>query len=85
MHCALDINEYNLVSTCQTAKEIWDKLEVTCEEMDQMKESKANIFVQDYELFEMKLGETIAEMNTRFTNLVNVLMILEKDFKKLNL
>ncbi len=27
LHCALNINEYNSISGCQTAKEIWDKLE----------------------------------------------------------
>ena len=29
-YCALDRNEFNIVSTCNSAKEIWDRLEVTC-------------------------------------------------------
>ena len=31
LYCALDSNEFNRISTCNTAKEIWDKLEVTHE------------------------------------------------------
>ncbi|XP_057985321.1 uncharacterized protein LOC131170279 [Hevea brasiliensis] len=80
LHCALDATEYNRISGCTSAKEVWDKLEVTYEGTNQVKESKANRLVWEYELFEMKPGETILEMSTRFTNLVNVLKALEKEF-----
>ena len=36
-----------------------------------MKESKINFLVHNYELFSMKENETIVEMNTRFTDIVN--------------
>ena len=28
-HCALNVNGYNMISTCTSAKQVWDKLEVT--------------------------------------------------------
>ena len=31
LYCALDVNEFNRISGCETAKEIWDKLEITHE------------------------------------------------------
>ncbi|XP_057993113.1 uncharacterized protein LOC110636475 [Hevea brasiliensis] len=80
LHCALDATEYNHISGCTSAKEVWDKLEVTYEETNQVKESKANRLVREYELFKMKPGETISEMSSRFTDLVNVLKALEKEF-----
>ncbi|XP_057985288.1 uncharacterized protein LOC131170241 [Hevea brasiliensis] len=67
---------------CASAKEMWDKLEVTYEGTNQVKESKVNRLVREYELFEMKPRETISEMSTRFTDLVNVLKALEKEFTK---
>ncbi|XP_058006836.1 spindle assembly checkpoint component MAD1-like [Hevea brasiliensis] len=82
LHCALDATEYNRISGCTSTKEVWDKLEVTYEGTNQVKESKANRLVREYELFEMKPGETISEMSTRFIDLVNVLKALEKEFTK---
>ena len=31
LHCALNPTEFNCISMCKTAKEIWDKLKVTHE------------------------------------------------------
>ena len=45
LYCALDPNEYNRILTCESAKEIWDRLEVTHEGTSQVKESKINILV----------------------------------------
>jgi hypothetical protein len=78
LYCALDPIEYNRVSGCDSAKEIWDKLEVTYEGTNQVKESKMNMLVHEYELFVMKKDENISEMSTRFTNIVNCLKALGK-------
>ena len=40
LYYALDVNEFNRISICEIAKEIWDKLKVTHEETNQVKESK---------------------------------------------
>ena len=34
LYCALIVNEFNRVSSCSSAKEIWDRLEVTHEEIN---------------------------------------------------
>ena len=73
LYCALDLNEYNRVSGCDSAKEIWDKLEVTYEGTNQVKESKMSMLFHEYELFVMKKDENISEISTRFTNIVNCL------------
>ena len=38
LYCGLDANEFNRVSSCTSAKEIWDKLVVTYEGISQVKE-----------------------------------------------
>ena len=51
LYCALNASEFNRISTCNSAKEIWDRLEVTHEGTNQVKESKINMLVHKYELF----------------------------------
>ncbi|KAK2970135.1 hypothetical protein RJ640_004080, partial [Escallonia rubra] len=63
--CGLDINEYNRVSSCETAREMWRLLEVTHEGTKQVKESKINMRVQQYEAFKMKENESINKMYSR--------------------
>ena len=53
LYYTLDVNEFNRICTCTSAKEIWDRLEVTHEGIDQVKESKISILVHKYELFKM--------------------------------
>ena len=78
----MDRNEYNRICQCQSAKEIWRLLEITHEGTNQVKESKINLLVHNYELFSMKETETIVEMITRFTDIVNGLEALGKTYKK---
>ena len=74
----MDRNEYNRICQSKSVKEIWRLLEITHEGTNQMKESKINLLVHNYELFSMKENETIVEMITRFTNIVNGLKALGK-------
>ena len=78
LYCALDPNEFNRISTCESAKEIWDRLDVTHEGTNQVKESKINILVHNYELFKIKSDESIIEMFTRFIDIINGLKSLIK-------
>ena len=80
LYCALDPNEFNRISSCESAKEIWDRLEVTHEGTNQVKESKINILVHNYELFRMKSKESITDMFTRFTDIVNGLKSLGRSY-----
>ena len=76
LYYALDANEFNHILTCMSAKKIWDRLEVTHEGTNQVKESKINMLVHKYELFKMKHDESINEMFTHFTDIINSLKSL---------
>ena len=78
LYCALDPNEYNRISTYESTKEIWYRLKVPHEGTSQVKESKINILVHNYELFKIKLDESITEIFTRFADIVNGLKSLGK-------
>jgi hypothetical protein len=43
--CALDPNEFDRISSCNSTKAIWDKLEATCEGSSQVEESKMSVLV----------------------------------------
>lgn len=55
---------------------MWDALEVTREGTNEVKQARINILNQDFKLFRMKHGETIYDMQKRFTYLINTLNAL---------
>ncbi|GAV67712.1 UBN2 domain-containing protein, partial [Cephalotus follicularis] len=76
--CAINSNEFNRVSSYVSAKEMWDRFEVTYEGTNRVKEAKINILVHEYEMFTMHDNEDIKTMFTRFTNITNALQALDK-------
>ena len=48
LYYALDPTEFNRVSTCIFVKEIWNKLQVTYEGTNQVKNSKINLLMYNY-------------------------------------
>ena len=64
LYCGLEPNEYNRISMCELAKEIWDKLEMAHKGTNQVKKSKISLLVQTYEMFKMSSNEYISEMFT---------------------
>ena len=78
LHCDLSRSEFNRISMSSTTKKIWDKLEVTYEETFRVKESKINLLITQYEVFKMDESETIIQMYSRFTNIINSLKALGK-------
>jgi len=80
LYCVLDANEYNRICSCETAKQIWDKLVVTYEGRSQVKEAKINMLVHQYELFKTQPDESIKEMFTRVTDITNSLKSLGKSY-----
>ncbi|GAV58565.1 LOW QUALITY PROTEIN: zf-CCHC domain-containing protein/DUF4219 domain-containing protein/UBN2 domain-containing protein, partial [Cephalotus follicularis] len=79
LFCAVGPNEFNRISSCDTAKEMWDLLEVTYEGTNQVK-SKISMLVHEYELFLMHDNESISDMFTRFTTIINSLKNLGKSY-----
>ncbi|XP_075104786.1 uncharacterized protein LOC142178893 [Nicotiana tabacum] len=74
--CGIGPDEYNRVSACDTAKEIWEVLQTAHEGTTQVKQSKIDILTTEYELFRMKDDESIQDMHTRFTSIINELYSL---------
>ncbi|GAV74859.1 zf-CCHC domain-containing protein/DUF4219 domain-containing protein/UBN2 domain-containing protein, partial [Cephalotus follicularis] len=80
LFCAVGPNEFNRISSCDSAKEMWDLLEVTYEGTNQVKESKISMLEHEYELFIMHDNESISDMFTRFTTIINSLKNLGKSY-----
>jgi len=79
---ALTLDEFYKVSLCESAKEMWDVLEVTHEGTDEVKRSRKNILIQEYEMFIIKAGESICDVQKIFIHIVNHLLYLGKTFDK---
>jgi len=75
---ALNMDEFFNVSQCTSAKEMWDVLEVTHEGTNDVKRARKHVLIQEYELFRMQPGESIADVQKRFTHIVNYLIRLGK-------
>ena len=82
---ALDKNEFNQISMCKMTFDIWYTLEITHKCTNRVKESKVNLLMQDFELFRMKPSETIVDIYTRFTDVINGLKALGKYFSNFEL
>ena len=53
LFCGLDSNEFNRVTTCDTAKDVWDTFKITYRGTSQLRESNINPYVHLYELVKM--------------------------------
>ncbi|EOY31818.1 Uncharacterized protein TCM_039050 [Theobroma cacao] len=78
LHCALTPTEFNKVSRCTIAKQVWEKLRIIHEGTSQVKESKIALLTHNYEMFKMEPIEDITSMFDRFTNITNKLSQLRK-------
>ncbi|KAH0754582.1 hypothetical protein KY290_024852 [Solanum tuberosum] len=80
LHNAISGEEYEKISCCDTAKEMWDKLEVTYEGTNKVKETIISLLVYDYELFSIKEGETIEGMFARLSKIIGELKASGKTY-----
>uniref|UniRef100_A0A1U7X9X9 Uncharacterized protein LOC104236639 n=2 Tax=Nicotiana sylvestris TaxID=4096 RepID=A0A1U7X9X9_NICSY len=80
LYNAISSEKYEKISSCDTTKEMWDKLEVTYEGTSKVKETHINMLVHDYELFLMKEGESIEEMFVRFSKIISDLKAFGKPY-----
>ncbi|XP_075080559.1 uncharacterized protein LOC142166047 [Nicotiana tabacum] len=71
--CGIGPDEYNRISACQSTKEIWEALQAAHEGTTQVKQSKIDMLTTEYELLRMKDDESIQDMHTRFTSIINEL------------
>jgi len=61
---------------------MWDILEVIHEGTTNVNRARKHALIQEYEMFRMLKGETIADVQKRFTNVVNYLINLGKIFER---
>ncbi|VFR00193.1 unnamed protein product [Cuscuta campestris] len=80
IYCGVNADDYRKISRCETAKQMWEKLEVTYEGIAQVREAKIDHLTHEYELFSMKENEKIEEMFERFSNIINPLNLLGKTY-----
>ncbi|KAH0717748.1 hypothetical protein KY285_013779 [Solanum tuberosum] len=80
LYNAISGEECEKISCCDTAKEMWDKLEVTYEGTDKVKETIISLLVYEYKLSQMKEGETIEGMFARLSNIIGELKASGKTY-----
>jgi len=80
LYFGLGPDEYTRISECESAKDIWDALQVAHEGTNQLKQSRIELLMRKYELFEMGDRETIMDMYTQFTHITNELKSVGKTF-----
>ena len=78
----LTLDEFYKESVCESKKEMWDVLEVTHEGTNEVKRARKNTLIQQNEMFKMKSGESICDVQKRFKYIVNHLLALGKTFDK---
>jgi len=74
----LNMNEFFRISQCNSAKYMWDELEVTHEGSNDVKRVRKHALIQEYKWLKMQQGESIYEVHKRLTHIVNHLTDLEK-------
>ena len=80
LYFGLGPDEYTCISECESAQEIWNALQVAHEGTSQVKQSRIELLMRQYELFDMGDRENVMDMYTRFTHITNELKSLGKSF-----
>ena len=62
--------EFKKNSKCTTAKEMWEKLQITFEGTKQVRQTHINMLTEEYELFRMKDGENIESMFEKLSTII---------------
>lgn len=81
---SLPHSEYIKIIDKSTTKTIFESLCTTYERNKQVRETKANLLVQQYELFKMKMDGDIKIMFSRFQTRVFGLQVLNKSYTTSN-
>ena len=79
---SLTMDEFCRIFQCSSAKEMWEVLEVTHEGTENVKRSRKHSLIQEYEIFRIQPEESIADVQKRFTHIMNHLTKLGKVFDK---
>jgi len=80
LYYASSRSEFNRITSCKSARDIWHALEITYEGTNQVKESKIDMLLHQYKLFKMLQNESIISMFTRMTTIINSLDALDRTY-----
>ena len=80
LFCELGANKYTMVSLCENANEVWDKLQMTHERTNRVKKTKVGMLTHEYELFSMQPKELIFQIYNRFTTIITNLKGIGKTY-----
>ncbi|KAI3443710.1 hypothetical protein Pfo_000375 [Paulownia fortunei] len=67
----VDLNQFQLITTCETAKEAWNKLQVAYEGTTSVGLSKLQMLASRFEDLRMEDNETIADFNAKLCDIAN--------------
>jgi len=67
LYFGLGPDEYTRISKCESVKQIWNAFCVAHEGSNQVKQSRIELLMRKYELFEISDKETVMDMYTHFT------------------
>ncbi|XP_075091602.1 uncharacterized protein LOC107830463 [Nicotiana tabacum] len=81
LYNAISGEEYEKISSCENTKEMWDMLEVIDEGTNKVKETRINLLVRDYDLFQMKDRESVEIMFSRFRKILGDLKLFGRPIK----
>ncbi|XP_074323121.1 uncharacterized protein LOC141660060 [Apium graveolens] len=83
----LDNLIYNNIINYESAKQIWEKIEILCEGTEEVRSNQRTILVSQYEGFMDKLKEGITKVFERFNKLINNLQLHDNYYeaKEMNL
>ncbi|GKD04059.1 zf-CCHC domain-containing protein, partial [Tanacetum coccineum] len=84
LYNALPKKEYERISMCDTAKDIWNSLIITHQRNKRVKDNKIDIFVKKYEEFIISDDETIDCAFARFNTIITSLKALDESFSSRN-
>lgn len=79
------INEFSQIFHNDNTKEVWDAFQITYEGIVEVKRARVSSLTHEYELFRMKLGANIEDMQKYFIHIVNHMRILCDIFQNKNL
>ncbi|GJS02196.1 retrovirus-related pol polyprotein from transposon TNT 1-94 [Tanacetum coccineum] len=81
---ALPRKEYERISMCNTAKEIWKTLLITHQGNNQVKDNKIDLLIQQYEQFVISEDESIDSSFARFNTIITSLKVLDEGYSSKN-
>ncbi|XP_073137561.1 uncharacterized protein [Henckelia pumila] len=70
------MNMFNLISTCVSAQDAWDKLHTHCEGSASVKKTRMRFLTSKFEKLRMDENETIMQYNARLKSLANEAYVL---------